>query len=58
MLICCWNDKIIGDNKIVPGEGPPPHVAMVIRSSNEFMDELYQLTGYQKQYTGLAVTCR
>lgn len=52
------NGKIINFKKGY--EGPPP-IRIVIRSRDtfyKFMDKLYQVTGYEKQYTRLAVLCR
>lgn len=52
--------KIINGRKSVSVEGPPP-VATVIKSWNTFhesIDKLYQVTGYKKRYTRVAVTYR
>lgn len=51
---------MINGRKGVSYEGPPP-TATIIRSPTtfeEFMEKIYQVTGYEKSYTRLAVTCR
>lgn len=52
--------KINSGKKSVSYEGLPP-IATIIRSGvafEEFMDKLYLVTGYEKQYMSLAMTCR
>lgn len=56
-LLRYWNEKVIGGKKCVSYDGSPP-ITSVIRSRatfDEFMDKLYNVTVYEKQYTHLAV---
>lgn len=59
-FIYYWNRKVIVGRKGVFYEDPPPTVT-VIRSQaifDEFMDKFYHVTGCEKQYIRLPLTCR
>lgn len=59
-LICHLNRKIVNDKKDLSYKGPVT-IAIIIRSHTtfqKFIDEMYQVTGYERRYSRLAVTCR
>lgn len=56
-LIYYWNEKIVVGKKQVSYEAPPP-TATIIRSGvsfEDFLEKLYQVTGFEKLYTVLVV---
>lgn len=59
-LICYWNRRVVVGRRGVSYDGPPP-TATLIRagaSYEEFIDKLYHVTRYKRQYERLEVTCR
>lgn len=59
-LISYSNGKIVNGRRGVCYEGPSP-TASILRAQatfEEFIDKIYQVTGYKRLYSYLMVTCR
>lgn len=59
-LICYWNGRVVVSRKGVSYDGPPPPATLIRAgvSYEEFIDKIYHMTGYRKEYERLEVTCR
>lgn len=59
-LICYWNGRVVIGRRGVCYDGPPPHATLIRAGASyeEFMDELYHVTRYRREYERLEVTCR